>query len=80
MSESLARVVVTAVLVESRTKAEVARDYGLSRQWVHELVRRFEAEGDPGLIPRSRRPRSNRSGTPAGVEDTIRPMATRPNC
>jgi len=71
MSESLARVVVTAVLVESRTKAEVARDYGLSRQWVHELVRRFEAEGDPGLIPRSRRPRSNRSGTPAGVEDTI---------
>jgi transposase InsO family protein len=56
---SLARLVVTAVTLEGRTKAEVARDYGVSRQWVHELVRRFLAEGDAGLEPRSRRPRAS---------------------
>ncbi|MDP9299688.1 MAG: helix-turn-helix domain-containing protein, partial [Actinomycetota bacterium] len=43
---SLARLVVTAVTLEGRTKSEVARDYGVSRRWVHELVRRFEAEGE----------------------------------
>jgi len=57
MSESLARLVVTAVRLEGRSKAEVARDYGVSRRWVHELVRRFECEGEAGLEPRSRRPR-----------------------
>ncbi len=46
---SLARLVVTAVRIEGRTKAEVARDYRVSRQWVHELVRRFDAEGEAGL-------------------------------
>lgn len=71
MSESLARVVVTAVLVEGRSKAAVARDYGLSRQWVHELVRRYEAEADEGLVPRSRRPRSNPASTPEVIEDQI---------
>jgi transposase InsO family protein len=71
MSESLARVVVTAVVVEGRTKAEVARDYGVSRQWVHELVRRYEAEGGAGLVPRSRRPRTNARRVPEALEDRI---------
>jgi transposase InsO family protein len=56
---SLARLVVTAVTLEGRPKAQVARDYGVSRRWVHELVRRFEAEGEAGLEPRSRRPRAS---------------------
>jgi transposase InsO family protein len=56
---SLARLVVTGVLVEGRPKAAVARDYGVSRRWVHELVRRFQAEGEAGLEPRSRRPRAS---------------------
>ena len=60
MSVSLARLVVTAVRVEGRTKAEVARDYRVSRQWVHELVRLFDVEGDAGLEPRSRRGRVRR--------------------
>ena len=55
----MARLVVTAVLVERRPKAEVARDYGVSRRWVHELVRRFVAEGEAGLEPRSRRPQAS---------------------
>jgi transposase-like protein len=31
---SLGRVVITAVIVEGRSKSEVARDYGVSRVWV----------------------------------------------
>ena len=71
MSESLARLIVTAVVVEGRSKAEVARDYGISRQWAHELVTRFEAEGDAGLVARSRRPRTNPARVPEHVEDEI---------
>lgn len=40
---SLARLVITAVRVEGRSKSEVARDYGLSRFWVQQLVKRFAA-------------------------------------
>jgi transposase InsO family protein len=68
---SLARLVVTAVMVEGRSKAEVARTYGISRTWVHELVKRYQADGDAGLEPRSRRPRSNPARTPQAVEDEI---------
>jgi transposase InsO family protein len=68
---SLARLVVTAVRIEGRTKAEVARDYRVSRQWVHELVKRFDADGEAGLEPRSRRPRGSPQRTPVEVEDEI---------
>ena len=68
---SLARLVVTAVRIKGRTKAEVARDYRVSRQWVHELVRRFDAPGEAGLEPRSRRPRGSPGRTPSAVEDEI---------
>jgi len=66
-----ARLVVTAVLVEGRAKAEIARTYGVSRTWVHELVARYQSEGDAGLEPRSRRPRSNPHRTSQAVEDEI---------
>lgn len=68
---SLARLVVTAVRVEGRSKAEVARDYGVSRRWVHELVRRFNAEGEAGLEPRSRRPSGSPRRTRVQIEDEI---------
>src|SRR6266508_5769517 len=68
---SLARLVVTAVRSERRTKSEVAREYGVSRRWVHELVRRYDAEGEAGLAPRSRRPHRSPNHTAAGLEDEI---------
>jgi transposase InsO family protein len=68
---SLARLVVTAVRVEGRPKAVVARDYGVSRRWVHELVRRFDAEGEVGLQPRSRRPLASPHRVPDALEDEI---------
>jgi len=54
---SLARLVVTAVRIEGRSKAEVSRDYGVSPRWVYELVRRFDAEGEA----------AHRGETPADV-------------
>jgi transposase-like protein len=32
------RIIVTSVVVEGRSKAEVARDYGVTYRWVHTLV------------------------------------------
>jgi len=71
MSESLARLVVTPVSLEGRSKAEVARSYGVSRQWVHELVRRHATQGEAGLVPRSRRPLTNARRVPIATEDAI---------
>jgi transposase InsO family protein len=56
---SMARVVIAAVVVEGRSKSEVARDYGVSRVWVQKLVKRYWAEGDAAFEPRSRRPHTN---------------------
>lgn len=68
---SLGRLVVAAVKAEGCSKSEVARDYGVSRRWVHELVRRFEAEGEAGLEPRSRRPKRSQQRTSREIEDEI---------
>jgi transposase len=42
---SKAQLVITAVVLEGRSKSEVARDYDVSRQWVQQLVRRYQTEG-----------------------------------
>jgi hypothetical protein len=68
---SMAQLVVTAVLVEGRPKGRGGRDYGVSRRWVITLVQRFLADGEPGLQPRSRRPRSSPGRTARAVEDEI---------
>jgi transposase InsO family protein len=68
---SLGRLVVTAVRELGRTKSEVARDYGVSRRWVHELIKRFDADGVAGLEPRSRRPLRSPAQTPVELEDEI---------
>ena len=53
---SKARLVITAVVVEKRPVAEVAREYGVARSWVYTLLARYRAEGDAAFEPRSRRP------------------------
>lgn len=50
---SKAQLVITAVVLEGRSKSEVARDYDLSRYWVHQLVTRYHTDG---LQPSSRAP------------------------
>jgi transposase InsO family protein len=65
------QLVVTAVLVEGRSKSEVAREYGVSRRWVITLVQRYLGGGDQGLQPRSRRPRRSPDRTGQDLEDEI---------
>jgi transposase len=64
---SKARVVITAVVGEGRSAAEVARRFGVSRSWVYELVARYRAEGDAAFEPRSRRPKTSPMAIPEGT-------------
>ena len=68
---SMARVVITAVVLEGRSKSEVARDYGVSRRWVQKLVARYGEEGDAAFEPHSRRPKTNPRRIGEDVEDAI---------
>src|SRR5215469_1956466 len=68
---SMARVVITAVVVEGRAKSTVARDYGVSRRWVQILVARYLAEGEAAFEPRSRRPHTSPRRTSQVTEDAI---------
>jgi transposase InsO family protein len=68
---SKARLIITAVVDEKRTKSAVARDYDVSRYWVQQLVARYAAEGEAAFEPRSRRPHSSPHAVPAAVEDEI---------
>jgi transposase len=61
---SKAQLVITAVVLEGRSKSEVARDYDVCRTWVQQLVRRYEAEGNAAFAPRSRRPHHNPRAVP----------------
>ena len=68
---SKARLVITAVVVEGRTHAQAAADYGVSRSWVTRLVSRWRLEGDAAFEPRSRRPNTSPSRTDAAVVELI---------
>ena len=63
---SLARLVITAVTVEGRSKASVARAYGITRFWVQTLVKRFEVEGEAAFQPYSRSAHQPARGQPGG--------------
>ena len=67
----LAGYVINAVLVEGRSVAEVAADHGISRSWLYELLARYRADGEQGLKPHSRRPRSSPTRVPAEMEEEI---------
>ena len=54
----LGRYIVDAVVIERRSPTELAREHGISRRWIHKLVKRFNEGGYPALEPRSRRPHS----------------------
>ena len=68
---SMARLLITAVRSEHRSVSEVARDYHVSRRWVHELLRRFDSEGEVAFEPRSRRPHRSPNAMSGEVEDQI---------
>jgi len=68
---SRARLVITAVVVEGRTQADVARSYGVSPGWVSKLVARYRTDGEAALEPRSRRPKSSPSRLDPAVVERI---------
>ncbi|QUR67476.1 IS481 family transposase [Mycobacterium spongiae] len=68
---SKAQLVITAVVLEGRSKSDVARDYEVSRYWVQQLVKRYESEGAAAFEPRSRRPHHNPRAVGGQLEDKI---------
>jgi transposase InsO family protein len=64
---SKARLVITAVVVEGRTQAEVARTYGVSAGWVSKLLARYREVGEAAFEPRSRRPKSSPTALSEGL-------------
>jgi transposase InsO family protein len=68
---SKARLIITAVVLEGRTQADVARDYGVSKGWVSKLLARYRAEGEAGCEPKSRRPHTSPNATPADAVELI---------
>jgi transposase InsO family protein len=74
---SLARLIITAVVVEGTRAAEVAATYGVARSWVYELVARYRADGDAAFEPRSRRPHRNPRVTPSTTDELILELRDR---
>lgn len=68
---SKAQLVITAVVLEGRSKSEVARDYDVSRYWVHQLVTRYDTDGAAAFEPRSRRPHTNPHAVAPDIEEHI---------
>ena len=62
-------VIARAVREQGLSHAEAAGRYGVTRQWVHTLVRRYDAEGPEGVAPRSRAPKSRPGSTLPAVRD-----------
>ena len=60
---SKAQLVITAVVLEGRSKSEVARDYDVSRKWVQQLSGATRPRA-AAFEPRSRRPHHNRASIP----------------
>lgn len=68
---SKAQLVITAVVLEGRSKSEVARDYDVSRYWVQQLCQRYQAEGAAAFEPHSRRPHHNPQAIDPALEERI---------
>jgi len=68
---SIARYVVDAVVLERRSPTELAREHGISRRWIHKLVKRFNEGGYAALAPRSRRPHSCSHQTSSDVQAKV---------
>jgi transposase InsO family protein len=68
---ALARYIVDAVVLDRRSPTELARDHGITRRWIHKLVKRFKEGGYSALEPRSRRPHSCSHQTSSEVQAKV---------
>jgi hypothetical protein len=67
----MARLIITAAVVEGRSQREAARAYGISQGWVSRLVARYRAEGEAAFQPRSRRPKTSPTAIPPATVTLI---------
>jgi transposase InsO family protein len=66
-----ARYLVQSVVFEHRSVREVARQHGVSKTWLYELVARYQEGGEAALAPRSKRPKSSPNQISADLENEI---------
>jgi len=69
--DDLNRIIVDCVLIDKRGVVEVAEEFNISRQWVRELVNRFEEGGYEALKPKSRKPTKSPTTTGQNIVDKI---------
>jgi len=62
---------VTVYLEGEESMSSLCREFGISRQWGYELVRRYRAEGVAGLEARSRAPHRCSQAMAAEIADAI---------
>ena len=70
-SEYLRNKALAAAIDDGESVAGAARRYGVSRQWAYEIKRRWDADGDSGLLPRSRAARTIANRTDAVLASRI---------
>ncbi|WP_341954951.1 IS481 family transposase [Salinibacterium sp. TMP30] len=61
---------MTAVLA-GQSQSNVARRYGVSQGWISKLMTRWRLEGEAAFEPRSRRPQTSPTATPAAVIELV---------
>lgn len=71
---SKSRVIVLTAIAEQLTPSQAADRFGVSRQWVHQLLARYHLGGLEAVDPRPRRPASN----PRAVSDEVIAAIVRP--
>lgn len=64
-------VLIKAVVIQGLSYGQVARQYGVSKALVHKLHHRWLIEGEAAYQPRSRRPLTSPTSTPAPVVEAI---------
>jgi transposase InsO family protein len=64
-------VLIKAVTVQNLSYGEVARRYGVSKTLVHRLHHRWLEEGDAAFRPRSSRPHTSPTRTPAAIQERV---------
>jgi transposase InsO family protein len=69
---SKARLVITALVLEQQSVAEVAARYGVHRSWVYRLKARYDDIGEAAFDPLPKRPHTSPTAIPASTVELIR--------
>lgn len=68
--EEVLRKQALELYLQGKKEVVIARELGLTRQWVHKWVKRYETQGDDWYCSRSHAPHNRRS-TPTGLEAQV---------